>query len=159
MPMQHGQKQCQAIRFKADRNASRIHALRFIGKRLHFNEHRPAAFARDHHRAARHRSGVVRQKDRRRIFHLLQSLLGHREHADFIRRAKTILYGADQTEATACVTFEIQHGVDHVLEDARPCDDAFLGDVTDDQHRHARCFRESHQRGRCLADLRRRSGR
>ena len=122
-------------------------------------EHRPTAFARHHDRAAGDRLRMMRQKYRRRILHFLQTLLGHREHAHFVRRTETILDGADQAKAAAGIAFEIQHGIDHVLEDARPRDHAFLGHVTDDQHGDAGGLGESHERRRSFAHLRRRSRR
>ena len=71
------------------------------------------------------------------FLHLPQPLLGHREHADLVGRAEAILDRAHHAEAAAGLALEIQHGVDHVLEDARAGDHAFLRHVPDDQHRHA----------------------
>ena len=157
--MQYRKQQREPVRFEADGDAARIHALRVVGERLHFDEHRPAALARHHDCAARDRLRVLREEDRRRILHFLQTLLRHREHADFVGGAEPILDCAHQSEAAARIAFEVQHRVDHVLEDARTRDHAFLGHVTDDQHRHARRFGEAHQRSRRLAHLRGRSRR
>ena len=50
--MQYGEQQRQPIRFEADRDSAGIHALRFVGQRLHFDQHRSTAFTRHHHGAA-----------------------------------------------------------------------------------------------------------
>ena len=159
VPMQHCKQQRETVRFQADGDAARIHALRVVGERLHFDEHRPAALARHHHCAAADGLRVLRKENRRRVLHFLQALFGHREHADFVGGAEAILDCAHQPEAAAGIAFEVQHRVHHVLEDARTRDHAFLRHVADEQHRHARRFGEAHQRRRGLAHLRGRSRR
>jgi hypothetical protein len=92
---------------------------------------------------------MPRQEDRRRVAHLAQALLHHREDAEFIRRAEAILDRAHDAEPARGIAFEIKHGVDHVLEDARTRDQAFLGHVANQQYRRARFLRVTHQsRGR-----------
>ena len=46
---------------------------------------------------------------------------------------KRFLTRAQDTELVAAVAFEIQHGVDHMLQHARAGERAVLGDVAD-QH-------------------------
>ena len=83
----------------------------------------------------------------------LQPLFGHREHADLVRRAEAVLDRADDAETAAGIAFEIEHRVDHVLEDARTGDQALLGDVADQEHRGAAFLRVAHQTRGGLAHL------
>ena len=100
-----------------------------------------------------HRLRMARQEDRRGIAHFAQALLGHHEHAELVGAAEAVLDRAHDTEAARRVAFEVQHRVDHVLEDARTGDLAFLGHVADQQHRRARVLREPHQSRRRFAHL------
>ena len=59
----------------------------------------------------------------------------------------------------AAVAFEIEHGVDHVLDDTRPRDLAFLGDVANQNNRCAGGFGIADHRLRRRADLCDRAGR
>ncbi len=102
---------------------------------------------------------VPRKEDRRGIADFLEPLLGHREHADLVGGAEAVLDRAHDAEAAAGIALEIQHGVDHVLEDARPGDQPFLGHVADDQHRGAGILGEPHQPRRGFAHLHGRAGR
>ncbi len=80
--------------------------------------------------------------------------LAHREHADLVGGAEAVLHGAHHAVAAAAVALEIQHGVDHVLQHARAGDHAFLGHVTDEQHRRSGSLGETHQRRGGFAQLR-----
>ena len=60
------------------------------------------------------------EKQGRRIGHLDQAALGHLEHADLVGRAEPVLDRAQDAELMAALAFEVDHGVDHVLEHARP---------------------------------------
>ena len=50
---------------------------------------------------------------------LRQAELGHLEHADLVGRPEAVLHGAQDAEMVAAVALEREHGVDHVLDDAR----------------------------------------
>ena len=65
-------------------------------------------------------------------------VLGHLEAADLVGRAEPVLGGPDHPEAGVPVAVEGEHHVDQVLQHPRPGDGAVLGDVADDDHRHAR---------------------
>ena len=56
----------------------------------------------------------------------------HLEHADLVGRAEAVLDRAQDAEMMAAFALEIEHGVDHVLDDARAGDLAVLGDVADE---------------------------
>ncbi len=66
--------------------------------------------------------------------------LGHREDAELVGGAEAILDRAHQPKARMRVAFEIEHGVDDVLEHARAGDRAFLGHVADEITTMWRCF-------------------
>ena len=57
------------------------------------------------------------------------------------------------------VAFEIEHGIDDVLERFRPGDRAFLCDVAGQKNRRPVCFANSHKLARDVADLRNAAGR
>src|SRR5690606_40482910 len=78
----------------------------------------------DYHAAARLRARAARQEDRRRVGHLAQALVAHREHAQLVDRAEAVLECAQHPEAAARLAFEVQYRVDHVLEHARAGDAA-----------------------------------
>ena len=52
------------------------------------------------------------------------------------------------------LALEVQHGVDEMLEHARPGEGAFLGDVTDEEGRDAPALGQGHQPSSALAHLR-----
>src|SRR5680860_497286 len=51
------------------------------------------------------------------------------------------------------LAFEVQYGIDHVLQHAWPGDGSFLGDVTDDEDRDIARFRPLHQPARAFPHL------
>src|SRR6185369_410838 len=89
----------------------------------------------------------------------LQALVGHREDADLVDRAEPVLDRADETEARMRVAFEVEDGVDNVLEDARPGERAVLGDVADENDRRSARLGETRQLRSALAHLRDRARR
>ena len=68
----------------------------------------------------------------------LQPLLGHREHAELVHRAEAVLHRAHQAKSGVRIALEVEHGVDDVLEHARPGDRALLRDVADEEQRACR---------------------
>jgi hypothetical protein len=44
------------------------------------------------------------------------AILGHIKAANFIRRAKAILHGTNQTKARMALTFKVENNVDQVFE-------------------------------------------
>ena len=73
-----------------------------------------------------------------RIGDLAQALVRHFEDADLVGRAEAVLHRAQDAVVVAAFALEIEHGVDHVLDDARAGDLAFLGDMAD-QHDRRTC--------------------
>ena len=53
-------------------------------------------------------------------------------------RAEPVLQRVQHAQRVVAVAFEREHGVDDVLEHARPRERAVLGDVTDEHRRDAR---------------------
>src|SRR3546814_2491613 len=99
-----------------ERDATRIVGHRLIDPRLHFDQHWPRTLPRDGNDATRYRRAVARQKQRRRIVDLLEAAIGHREHAQLIDCAKAVLDRADDAETRTRIVLEVQHGIEHVLE-------------------------------------------
>src|SRR5699024_2532413 len=151
--VQHGQQHGHADAVRAQCDAARIVQLRDVDQRLHLDQQRAAALARHHDNTAGHGLLMARQKDGGRVGDLLQAAVGHGEHTQFVDGAEAILDGADDAVAAGGLGFEIEHGVDHVLEHARPGDDALLGDVADQNQRRAGGLGVTHQHGGGLAQL------
>ena len=82
-----------------------------------------------------------------------KTFAGHLEHADLVRRAEAVLDRAQDAELVAALALEIEHGVDHVFDDAGPGDLAIFGDMADQDHRHVRALGEIGQLMRRRADL------
>ena len=104
---------------------------------LHLEQQRPRSL----HRADDDRSGRVggalREKQRRGVRHLHEPPPAHLEDADLVRGAKPVLGDPEKPVRVVALPLEVEHRVDHVLEDARSRDRPFLGHVPDHQHRGA----------------------
>ena len=70
----------------------------------------------------------------RGIGDLAQAVIRHLEDADLVGRAETVLDRAQDAILVAAIAFEIEHRIDHVLDDARAGDLAILGDMADQHH-------------------------
>ena len=75
------------------------------------------------------------------------------EAADLVDGAEPVLHRPHHAEAGVAVALEVEHDVDHVLEDPRPGDRAVLGDVTDDHGGDVAGLGHPHERGGDLLDL------
>ncbi len=109
--------------------------------------------ARDDARAAGFGAAVRADEDLRGALHFVQTFLVHREYADLIDASETILRCAHDAKLAARFPFEIQDGVDEVLEQTWSCDRAVFGDVPDDEDRARRALRVFDQALRALANL------
>lgn len=56
-----------------------------------------------------------------------------------------LLYCPDNAVAVIAVAFEVEHGINHVFEQAWAGEVAFFGDVANEQHRNATEFGEIHK--------------
>ena len=157
--VQHREQQREPLRIEADGKTAGHRALDGIDERLNLDQQRTRAFERRDNRRSRHRLGMMRQEDRRRIGDAFQTPLGHGEDAELIRRAETILDRADETKARMRIAFEVEHRIDDVLENARARDRAFLRDVADENHDDAALLGKPRQLRRAFANLRDAAGR
>ncbi len=101
---------------------------------------------------------MLRQEQRGRVAHFAQALFGHGEHAQLVHRAEAVLERADQAEAGMGVALEIQHGIDDMLQHARPGQRAFLGDMADQDHGDRAALGQPGELCRAFAHLRHRAG-
>ncbi len=67
-----------------------------------------------------------------RIFYFLQARIAHREDADFIGRAEAVFHATQDAVILPAIALEIEHGIDHMLEHARPGDLSILGDMANE---------------------------
>ena len=93
------------------------------------------AFDAADHRRTRNLKRTLHQEDFGWITHFFETGFFHFKYADFIGRAETIFDGAQNAERMAAFTLEVEHGVDHVLEQARAGNGAVLSNVTDQEGR------------------------
>ncbi len=124
-----------------------------VDQGLDLHQHWPGTFPGGHDHTARHFLLGSGEKNRRRIGDLLQSPVGHAEYSQLVHCAETIFYRPQQTQATVGLTFEVQHGIDHMFEYARPRQGALLGHVPDQEDRRAALLGVTHQQGRTFAHL------
>ena len=82
-----------------------------------------------------------------------EAAIGHLEDADLVGGAEAVLDGAQDAELVAALAFEIEHGVDHVLQHARAGEAAVLGDVADQDQGEAAGFGQADQLEPGGADL------
>ena len=66
-------------------------------------------------------------------FDLPEAAIGHFEYADLIGRSEAVLHGSQDAELVPAVALEIEHGIDHVLDDLGAGDLPILRDVTDEK--------------------------
>ena len=151
--VQNREQQTQALRVESLREPARRLTLRAIDERLHLDEHRSRALSRHERHAARDGSAMPRQENRGRVLDFAEALLAHHEEAHLVRCPEAVLDGAHDAEAAAEIAFEVQDGVDHVLEHARPCERTLLGDVPDQQGRNVARLREARELCGAFANL------
>ncbi len=153
MPVQDRQQHRQPVLIQAKGDAPRVGEMTVVDQRLHFDQHRPGAFPGRHDHATGDFFLGAGQKNRRRIGDFFQAFVGHAEHAQFVDRAKAVLYGTQQAQAAIGFAFEIQHGVDHVLKHARTGQRTFLCHVTDQENSGAALLGVAHQQGSTFPNL------
>ena len=102
---------------------------------------------------------AIAEKQLGRIGDLAQALGHHLEHADLVGGAEAVLHRAQDAVGVPAVPFEIQHGVDHVLDHLGAGDLSVLGHVADEQQRAADVLGVADQRLRGGAHLAHRAGR
>ena len=98
------------------------------------------------------------EEEGRGVRHLGEAGAGHLEDADLVGRAEAVLDRAQDAELVAALALEVEHGVDHVLDDARAGDLAVLGDVADEDDRGAAALGEGDELVGGGADLGDRAG-
>ena len=96
---------------------------------------------------------ILAQKKARRVEHLAQPAVAHLEDADLVRGAEAVLHGAQDPEIAGVLAFEIQHRVDHVLENARTGERPVLGDVSHEEDRDLQALGDGDELGGDLAHL------
>ena len=82
-----------------------------------------------------------------------QAGAGHLEHAELADRTEAILDGAHDAMRVMALAFEVEHGVDDVLERLGAGEASLLRDVTDQKRRHVVSLRREEQLRRRLAYL------
>ena len=101
-------------------------------ERLDLDEERPRALDAGEDRRAGDAAVALGEEERRGVGDLGEAGAGHLEDADLVGRAEAVLDRAQDAELVAALALEVEHGVDHVLDDARAGDLAVLGDVADE---------------------------
>ena len=118
-----------------------------------------AVAVREHTVAAVERVAEAEAVERGGVGDLGEAGAGHLEDADLVGRAEAVLDRAQDAKLVAALALEIEHGVDHVLDDAGAGDLALLGDMADKDDGGAAPLGEGDQLMRAGADLRDGTGR
>ena len=145
---QHRQHHGQPAVVPSDHRAARRSVSGRSDQGLELHQDRARAFDAGEHRRARRSLSAFVEEQGGGVLHLAQARVAHLEHADLVGGAETVLGGAQDAEGIAALTFEGEHGVDHVLHHTRAGDLAVLGDVADQHDRDAPLLGQSHQLGR-----------
>ena len=140
MGLEHREHHGEARLVPADDGAARRAERRGRDQRLDLDQHRPRALHAGEDGGARRLGVALAEEELGWVGDLAQALVRHLEDADLVGRAEAVLHRAQDAEMVAAFALEIEHGVDHVLDDARPGDLAFLGDVADEHDRGAGGF-------------------
>src|SRR5215218_6665874 len=121
---------------------------------LYLDEHgaRPLQKA-DRHDSRRHLFLPLREEERGRVLDLDHPASRHLEDPDLVRRPETVLERPQNPEALEPVSLELEHRVDHVLEDARTRYRALFRNMSYKNDRYALAFGDSHEPRRALANL------
>ena len=151
--MQHGQEQTESPRVQPLRKPARRLPGIGIDQCLDFHQQGARTLARDKRRAPRHGLGTAGKKDGRRILDLPEALLAHDEESQFVGGAEAVLRRSDDAKPAAQVAFEVQHGIDHVLEHTGTGQRALLGHVADENRGHTLLFGEPDQLRSAFAKL------
>ena len=96
---------------------------------------------------------TIGEEQRARVGHTDEPRLRHLHETELVGRAEAVLERAEHAQRVVPIALERQHGVDDVLERARPGEGAVLGDVADEQRRDPVLLREPDQPVRALAHL------
>src|SRR5690606_21198979 len=115
-------------------------------ERLDFDQYRSRALHRPNDGRPADVVAAFGEEDFARIAHFPESILAHLEHSDLIRGAKPILDTANDSVGMVAIPLEVQHRVDHVLENTRTRDRALLRDMSDQERRKIHLLRELVQR-------------
>src|SRR5512132_4407997 len=137
----------------ADHGAPRRGERGGSDQRLDLDQHRPGSLDAGEHRRAGDLALALGEEQRRRVRHLVEPAIGHREDADLVGRTEAVLHRPQDAELVAAFAFEIEHRIDHVFEHLGPRDDAVLGDVPDEQQNEPVPLGQPDQRLRRRAHL------
>ena len=89
-----------------------------------------------------------------RVGDFLQSFAGHFKQADFAGRAKAVLHAANNAVRVEPIAFEVDDGIDDVLDDLGPGERALLGDMADEHDRDPAALGEVDEFHAAFAQLR-----
>ena len=127
-------------------------------QRLNLGQHRAGAFDPGKYRAAGAGLSAFRQEQRRRVQDLRQPAARHLKDANLIGGTKAVFHRAQDAELMTPLALKIKDGVHHMLHHARPGNLAVLGDMADQNDRHAALFGKGDQLMRGGAHLADRAG-
>src|SRR6202521_3780521 len=124
--LQHRDQHVQPVEVNpVDRSARRAEAAR-RGETLELDQEGAAPLQRDVHDVADLAQRAVLQEGAAGVGDLVHAAVAHLENADLIGGTESILLAAQDPEHLVALAFEIEDGVDDVLEHARPRDRALF---------------------------------
>ena len=112
---------------------------------LCLEKHGPGTFHGTAHHVTWGRGCALLQEYEARVQHGSEAVASHFQHADFVGSAEAVLDGADNAVLVIPVALEVDDRIYHVLQDARACNLAVLGHVSDEHGDAARVLCKNHQ--------------
>ena len=150
---QHGGQKRDPVMVHADSGAPGDSEKGRANERLKLNQDGTRTFhaTRDHGAGNSKRS--FHQKDLGRIADLPEPGLFHLENADLVGRAEAVFYRSQNAETVTPLSFKVQDGVDHMLEDSWAGDRPVFGHVADQKGAKALFLRQNDNGAGALSDL------
>ena len=122
-------------------------------QRLHLDQQGPRPFQGDGNRAARCIGQPFGQKHLGWVGHLDHAPFAHLKDADLVGAAKTILHRTQQAIGVKTFPLQLQHHIDHMLQNLGAGNRAIFGDMADEKNRDVMLFTGAQQGGGAIAHL------
>src|SRR6266550_3301138 len=142
--VKHCQEQRQPPRIETRADALWSSVAGFGRESLNLDEHRTRALQERSDGAAGRIVESIAEEKLGWILYSDQSFLRHPENADLVNASESVLGRAKDPVLQHSLAFEVEHGIDDVLERLGTSDAAALGDVANGEYRCLRLLGEAH---------------
>jgi hypothetical protein len=122
-------------------------------ERLNLEEQRAASLKGGGHDGPRSITWSVGNQCSGGLRHLLETFARHLEECELASRAKAVFFGPQDAKRRVCVSFEVDNGVDRVLQSPGAGELAALGDMAYEEHGASGCLCVEDEPGGDLPNL------